>query len=149
VIPSTDGRLVLLTVPDDGAVWHRAQQTASNPDSWSQWVSLGSKEDGFFEVGVAMDATGRLVLVATAQSNRLWHTAQTTPSATTWRPWASLSALPVPLGDPTVPTLRNPTLQKNSDGRMELFVKTRGGLYQLRAIAKGEWGNPGRLWADP
>jgi hypothetical protein len=151
VIPSFDGRQVLLAIADDGAVWHRTQQTVGDPEAWRPWASLGSKEQGFAEVGVAMGGTGRLVLVATAQSNRLWHTAQTTPNATTWRPWESLSALPVPLGDPTVPirTLMNPTLRRNSDGRMELFVKTLRGLYQLRAIAKGEWGNPGRLWSNP
>jgi hypothetical protein len=150
VSASVDGRLVLLAIADDGAVWHRTQQTAGDPDAWTPWTSLGSKEDGFWDVGVAMDATGRLVLVATTHSNRLWHTAQTTPGAMTWRPWESLSTLPVPLADVTDPTLRNPTLRLNSDGRMELFVMTVGGLYQLRAIAQGDWGNPlGRLWPDP
>jgi hypothetical protein len=132
-------------------VWHRSQQTASAPDSWTPWTSLGRKEDGFWEVGVARDLTSRLVLVATTQSNRLWHTAQTSPADMTWGPWEALSTLPVPLAEVTDPTLTNPTLRMNSDGRMELFVVTsEGKLYQLRATAPGNWGNPlGRLWSHP
>jgi hypothetical protein len=127
VIDSVDGRLVLLTVAEDGAVWHRSQQTARNLDSWTPWASLGRKENGFWEVGVAMDATGRLILVATTQSNLLWHTAQSSPDDMTWVPWAPLSTVPVPLADPTDPTLRDPTLRLNHDGRTELFVTTAEG----------------------
>jgi hypothetical protein len=148
---SADGRLVLLTVAGDGAVWHRFQQTAGDPNSWTPWVSLGRKENGFWQVGVAMDATTRLVLVATTQSNRLWHTAQTSQDAMSFAPWASLSTVPVPLAEPTDPTLSDPTLRMNSDGRMELFVMTgQATLYQLRATGQGNWGNPlGRLWSHP
>ena len=98
-----------------------------------------------------MDATGRLILVATTQSNLLWHTAQTSPDDMTWAPWAPLSTVPVPLADPSDPTLGDPTLRLNHDGRTELFVTTwEGNLYQLRAVAAGDWGNPlGRLWPHP
>ena len=151
VIDSVDGRLVLLTVAEDGAVWHRSQQNAHDLDSWTSWASLGRKENGFWEVGVTMDATGRLILVATTQSNLLWHTAQTSPDDMTWAPWAPLSTVPVPLADPSDPTLGDPTLRLNHDGRTELFVTTwEGNLYQLRAVAAGDWGNPlGRLWPHP
>jgi hypothetical protein len=150
---SADGRLVVLTVAADGAVWYRFQQTDGDPDSWTwtPWASLGPKENGFWEVGVAMSRTVRLVLVATTQGNRLWHTAQTSPGATTWGPWEPLSTLPVPLAAPTHPTLTGPTLGLNSNGRMELFVRTwEGNLYQLRANTSGDWGNPpGRPWSHP
>jgi hypothetical protein len=151
VITDSDGRLVLLTVASDGAVWHRSQQTADDPDAWAPWASLGRKEDGFWEVAGAIDSTGRLVLVATTQSNNLWHTAQTSLGEIAWKPWARLTTVPVPLADRTDPTLSDLTLRKNSDGRMELFVVTwQGRPYQLRAIAPGDWGNPlGRLWPHP
>jgi hypothetical protein len=151
VLPSRSGRLVLLTVADNGTVWHRAQQTAGAVDTWTPWASLGQGEEEIWEVGGATDATGRLVLVATTQSNRLWHTAQTNENDSSWAPWKLLSTLPVPLAFRTDATLSNPTMRLNSDGRMELFVGTwEGGLYQLRAPAAGDWGKPlGRLWSHP
>jgi hypothetical protein len=148
---SADGCLVLLTVASDGTVWHRSQQSASAVDTWTPWASLGHGEEEIWEVGGAMDATGRLVLVATTQSNRLWHTAQTNENDVSWAPWKLLSTLPVPLAEPTDPTLGNPTMLLNSDGRMELFVMTgEGRPYQLRAPAAGDWGKPlGRHWSHP
>jgi hypothetical protein len=150
VIGSRDGRLVLLTVADDGTVWQRSQETAGAVDAWTSWASLGQGEEELWEIGVAVGA-GRLVLVATTQSNRLWHTAQTNGNDISWAPWRLLSTLPVPLAEPKDATLRNPTLRRNSDGRMELFVVTwQGRLYQLRATEAGDWGRPlERLWSHP
>jgi hypothetical protein len=150
VIAGSEGRLVVVTVASDGAVWHRSQQT-DDPDAWAPWASLGRKEGGFWEVAGALDTTGRVVLVATTQSNNLWHSPQTSADEMTWVPWARLSTVPVPLAEETDPTLSALTLRKNSDGRMELFVVTwQGRPYQLRAIAPGDWGNPlGRLWPHP
>jgi hypothetical protein len=151
VARSGDGRLVLLTVASDGTVWQRSQQSAGAVDSWTPWASLGQGDEEIWEIAVAMDATARLVMVATTQSNRLWHTAQTDDSDNGWAPWKLLSTLPVPLADPTDPTLGNPTMRLNSDGRMEAFVMTgEGRPYQLRAPAAGDWGKPlGRLWTHP
>jgi hypothetical protein len=142
---------VLLTIADDGAVWHRSQRTAGDPDSWTPWVSLGREEEGFWEVAAARDLRGRVVLVATTQSNHLWHTAQTSPGDMTWAPWARLSTLPVPLAEETDPTLSRPVLRLDSDGRMELFVATsKGDLFELRAQAAGDWGTPlVRPWPHP
>jgi hypothetical protein len=147
---SADGRLVLLTTDAEGAVWHRWQQTVSDSNSCAPWAALDRSANQFTEVTIGLDATGRLVLVAPSLDNGLWHTAQTAPGARTWASWSSLGSLaPVSVEDPT---LANPTLRLNADGRMELFLRIwkTGDLYQLSATAPGHWWpHVGRLWPQP
>jgi hypothetical protein len=143
---SVDGRLFLFTVADE-TVWHRSQQSANGSESWMPWTSWPRRAGGFAHVGVAVDAIGRLVLVATSRSGTdLWATALSEPGASDWTEWSPLgSVAPGPAEDPTLGL-------STSDGRMELFLRTpsTGGLYQLSATGPGRWWPfVGRQWSQP
>jgi hypothetical protein len=143
---SVDGRLELFTLADE-AVWQRSQQSASDSESWTPWVSRGREAGGFASLGIASDNTARLVLVATSRNGSdLWAAAQTEPNAQTWTSWSSLGSVPSgPVEDPTLGL-------STDNGRMELFLRTpsTGGLYQLSATAPGHWWPyVSRPWPQP
>lgn len=141
---NADGRLEVFTVASDGAVWHRWQQRAGDPESWEQpWHGLGNQDGGFSELAVGMDAADRLTLVATSQNGRdLFQLTQVTPGGG-WGSWSRL---------PSVPTeAAGPLLYLNSNGGLGLFLLTpdTGGLHQLvQPEPDGIW-TPGRRWPPP
>jgi hypothetical protein len=141
---NADGRLEVFTVASDGAVWHRWQQRAGDPESWEQpWHKLGAQGGGFSEMAVVMDAAVCLTLVATSQNGRdLFQLTQVTPGGG-WGSWSRL---------PSVPTeAAGPLLYLNSNGGLGLFLTmpSTGGLYQLIQPERDERWSPGRRWPPP
>lgn len=147
---NANGRLELFTVAD-GRVWHRRQRQADEPGSWTPWAPLSppAPKHVVQDFGVARDATDRLILVA-AEGYHLWHTAQTTPGASTWASWSSLARVPGPPPQTAFP-LTPPALGVNHAGLMELFVviTATGKLYHLTETESGQWPPTGRSWSQP
>jgi hypothetical protein len=146
VASNADGRLEVFMVAGDGAVWHRWQQRADDPESWQQpWHNLGSQAGGFAEVDVTMDARGRLTLVAVSQSGQdLWQQAQVVPNGG-WGEWAKVATAP------TTGPLEQPTLYLRRNGGLGLFPVdgSTGGLHQrIQLQPDGGWGFS-RDWSAP
>jgi hypothetical protein len=145
VADNADGRLEVFIVTGDGAVWHRWQKRADDPESWEQpWQPLGSQAGGFTGADVTMDARSRLTLVAVSQSGHdLWQRAQVAPNGR-WGEWAPVA---------TVPTgpLEQPTLYRRRNGGLGLFLVdgSTGGLHQrIQLQPDGDWGFR-RDWEAP
>lgn len=140
---SPDGRLELLTVASDGAVWHRRQEAPGG--QWSDWSSLGSQAGGFADVAslaVCPTADGwPLLVAATNNDTDLWQRRQTPDDD--WLPWS-------PIATPATRPTERPTLAANADGRLELFVRTDiKEWYQLSQMTPdGPW-SAGQRWPDP
>jgi hypothetical protein len=136
-----DGRLELFAATEDAHMWHRVLQTATDPSSWSSWAALPATgpQPGATRLGVAGDATGRLVLIGAA-GYQVWHTAQTAADASTWTPWSEVAKVP---GSPLAADgekLGAPAVGFNQAGLLEIFVVdgTGGELYHLQATASGQ-----------
>lgn len=146
-----DRRLELFATTASGQVWHRALQTATDPRSWTPWAALhpAGPQHGTQHFGVARDAGGKLVLVAT-DDYQLWHTAQTAPGASTWTPWSSVATVPGPPPSKEFP-LGPPAVSFNHAGVMEIFVVIRatGQLYHLKAAAPGQIPHAGQTFPQP
>jgi hypothetical protein len=136
-----DGRLELFADTEDEHVWHRVLRTATDPSSWSPWAPLPATgpQPGAMRLGVAGDATGRLVLIGSA-GYQVWHTAQTAADADTWTQWSKLATVPGSSGATDGEMLGVPAVGFNQAGLMEIFVVdgTGGGLYHLQATASGQ-----------
>ena len=148
---SGDGRLLLFTRAADGGVWHKEQHVASDSGSWGPWEALAQPVFGFGNMAVKLSDRGLLFLVATEfAGNRLWYATQAAPDTNTWCPLSPLATVPEAAPD-DVAALIAPTLEINSDGRMELFVvvPAKGTLYQLSAPARGQLPSVGRSWPHP
>jgi hypothetical protein len=122
VAPNSQGRLELLAVADDKALWH-IWQIAPN-GGWSSWVSHGKPPAGAFNIGspaMAASADGRLELFLCGEDQQLWHIWQVAPSGG-WSSWTSHGH--PPSTNPPFPTgvWNTPALALNSAGRLELFV---------------------------
>lgn len=134
-------RLEMFTTTDDDHVWHRVRQTATDPLSWSPWAPLPptGTQPGVRNLGVARDATGRLVVIGTF-GYQVLHTAQTAAGADTWTPWSLLARVP---GDPAAAEgekLVAPAVGFNRAGLVEIFavIKEKGVLHHLQATASGQ-----------
>jgi hypothetical protein len=77
VVKNKDGRLEVLIVGSDGALWHTAQ-VAPGKD-WNDWASLGALPNKNLSFGpvVSENSDGRLE-VFIASGNELWHAWQVT-----------------------------------------------------------------------
>ena len=104
------------------------------PNSWSPWAPLPATgpQPGAMRLGVAADATGRLVLIGSA-GYQVWHTAQTAADADTWTQWSKLAAVPGSSDATDGEKLGAPAVGFNQAGLVEIFVVdgTGGELYHL------------------
>jgi hypothetical protein len=81
-----DGRLELVTVADDGMLWHRWQTVPNG--GWSAWSSLEAPEPGLVgEPRVASNQDGRLELFTATADGGVWHRWQTGPGRGPWSDW--------------------------------------------------------------
>jgi hypothetical protein len=134
VAANADGRVEVLAVGSDHALWH-CSELGPNSGTWSAWESLGVPPAGFIPttVSAGRNADGRLeaflgcvvpdgtefgILEAT-----VWHQWQTAANGGPWSGWYDVG----PSG--TAKVYPNPVVGANSDGRLEVF-DTNGG--QLR-----------------
>ena len=150
---NADRRLELFTTATAGGqVWHRALRASTDPQSWAPWAPLhpAGSQHRIQLFGVARDTTDhRLVLVGT-DGYELWHTAQTAPGASTWKPWSSVATVPGPPPQQGFP-LSRPVVGFNHAGLMEIFVViyATGELYHLKATAAGQIPHTGQSWPPP
>ncbi len=140
---NTQGRLELLAVGRDGALWHIWQATPGG--GWANWTSHGAPP-GTGLTGndpvMAAGADGRLELFICGADHQLWHIWQTTPSGG-WSSWTSHGH--PPQTDPTFPVgvWQTPALALNSERRLELFVPALdSALWHIWQTA------PGQGWSD-
>ena len=149
---SSDGHVLLFTVATDKTVRFRRKPPTAD-SGWTAWERVLGR-DWYEQVGVGMhrgaEAAGHLLVVATSQENRLWHTQQRGGSFMfeDWRSFGS-STFERP------GSLDQPTLAANADGRLELFLLSSGGdLYQYTQTGTSEleplpaW-SEGRVWPRP
>lgn len=150
-----DGHVLLFTVATNKTVWfHRKSATAAS--DWTHWepvVGIGTwYERAGVGINVGAEAAGRLLVVATSQENRLWHTQQQSASDFRFEGWESF-------GSSTYDrpwALLSPTLAANADGRLELLLLSIGGdIYQYTQTGTSEavpslpiW-SEARVWPDP
>ncbi len=150
-----DGRIVLLALADDHAVWH-AHELGPNLATWSAWTSLGTLPGNYrpTSISVGRSADGRLEVflgaivpdgtefgISTATVWHRWHTtADTTDS---WSGWHDLG----PSGPVT--SYSRPVVGANADGRLEVFDTNGGELRHAYQPAPDQsswtvWGSLGR-----
>lgn len=130
-----DGRLDVAVREQGGRLGFTSQLP---PDRhWSgDWKSLKRPEETeiFSSPACAPDALGRLTMFAVGEDGALWHRRQPTPGTGPWGPWASLGA-PGEAG----PRQEAPTVARNADGRLEVFVAARGVWHVWQTSPGGPW----------
>jgi hypothetical protein len=126
LVSNFDGRLELVVLANDGAVWHRWQQVPNG--GWSAWESLEAPPASLAqEPAVVRNHDGRLELFARDTEGTVWHRWQTKPGRGPWPAWASLGMVP---GSGLVNSASGSTVTSkvvagtHSDGRLLLFAIT-------------------------
>jgi C1A family cysteine protease/acylphosphatase len=104
-ISNADGRIEVLAIGSDNALWH-LWQTAPN-NGWSGWASLGG---GVKQISAIRNADGRIEILAIGSDDALWHMWQTAPS-NGWSSWASLGG-----------GVKQVFPISNADGRIEILA---------------------------
>ena len=141
VSANDDGRLEAFVIGSDRALWHIWQTAPGAP--WGGWASLGGPPTGNMVLYpfLRKNDDGRLEVFVTAESHSavgvtgtLWHVWQVAPNGP-WGAWASL-------GKPTA-NISAPTVRKNDDGRLEIFVNGSDGAiwHMWQLTAGGGWGS--------
>jgi len=121
-----DGRLEAALL-NTHTVWHAWQK---RPDgNWSSWASLGSPVPGatLSSPTLASDKDGCLELFTTAAllpDMAVWHRRQAEPGQGPWEEWRSLGYPDIEGG-----STHAPTLARNKDGRLELFIAPGGEIW--------------------
>lgn len=140
-----DGRLEVFSIGDDHNVWHRWEATVN--DGWNaNWVSL-SKPSGTNakSISVGRNQDGRLEVFAPGADNVLYHIWQVSPGGG-WSTWQSM-------GKPAGVNIwsENVAVERNSDGRMELFVTGTDGAmwHRWQTTPNGTWGDWSSLSYPP
>jgi hypothetical protein len=141
-----DGRLEILAIGSDGALWHN-YQTLPDSGSWSGWGNMG-KPPGLLlsTAAVARNQDGRLEVVAIANDGTLWHRYQPKPSKGPWIQWGSMGK------PPGVKLVSNPVIGQNLDGRLEVFVFGSDGSLWHRYQSKpgaGPWSSWSTMGKPP
>jgi Phage tail lysozyme len=121
-----DGRLEVFAIGSDGAL-HHVWQTAAN-GGWSGWASLGSAGGGLSEPRAILAHDNTLRIFAIGKDGAVHTIAQDSGG---FGAWTSLG------GKAT----GNPTVAKNADGRLEIFVRAADGSLQHRweNTVNGAW----------
>jgi hypothetical protein len=121
-----DGRLEVFAIGNDGALHHVAQTKPNG--GWASWASLGSAGGGLTEPRAILAHDGTLRVVAIGKDEATYVIAQETSG---WGAWTSLG------GKAT----SNPSVARNGDGRLEIFVRgTDGALWhRWEKTVNGAW----------
>jgi hypothetical protein len=117
VAGNVDGRLEVVVVGADGALWHAWQRQPGGP--WSSWDSLDAPPEHDRQAGSAVlgrNEDGRLELF-TVGAGAVWHRWQQRAGQGPWHDWHSLKQ---PSGSRLL--LATPAVAQNHDGRLELFA---------------------------
>jgi hypothetical protein len=114
-----DSRQEVFAVGSDGNIW-QIWQTAPN-GVWSDWGKLGQPPAGIRRserITVGSNLDRRQELFVMGGDDALWHIWQVVPNAE-WSSWESL-------GKPKGRDFVEPLVQKNGDGRLEVFASGNG-----------------------
>jgi hypothetical protein len=87
-----DGLLEVLTVGDDGNVWHDYEKTSGPTNySWSYWYNLGGSGTANLgsQLTIANTEDGRLQVFGVGQDTNVWSSWQSIPSGGTWNAWTN------------------------------------------------------------
>ncbi len=162
-----DGRLEVVAIASDGALWHRYQKKP-NQGPWIGWGSMG-KPPGITKFistpVIGQNQDGRLEVFVFGSDGALWHRYQPKPSAGPWSSWSSMGK---PSGSGKF--YARPAVARNKDGRLQVFAMagTPGksefqlsntalwNKYQPKPDHKGSWGSwnnmgkpSGASWPSP
>lgn len=123
VATNPDGRRELFTSSSSGELWHTWEWCAGC--EWAPWASLGAPAGdpftGLSAPAAASNADGRLEVYARTASGRLVHSWQWCGGGCGWSAWTPADHLVAPAGSA-------PGLQRNADGRLEVFAAVDGVL---------------------
>ena len=120
VAQNADGRLEAFVRGDDNALYHRVQSNPGSKD-YTPYASLG----GFLtsDPAVALNANGRLEVFARGAFGLVYHNLQSSPGSANYVGWSRL-IIPFPgVFGVNIPITGTPAVAKNSDGRLEIFVR--------------------------
>jgi acylphosphatase len=130
VAQNADGRLEVFLVGSDRRLYHK-WQTAANSSTWSDgWASLGGQWSHRRRPAVAQNADGRLEVFLVGLDKQLHHRSQTAANSSQW------SEIWTVLGGQEWPPSSDPSIGRNADGRLEVFlVGSDKQLYHRRQTA--------------
>jgi hypothetical protein len=127
-----------------GSLYHRWEFQANGGLAWSQWESLAGG-NVWSSIAVGRNTDGHLeVFVRRLEDSALWHTWQqfNADGTVTWSIWQSLRGYFPADGS------SNPTVARNADGRLEVFIKGMGSyqghLYHIWQVGCCDWS----AWED-
>jgi hypothetical protein len=139
---NADGRVEVVAVGSEQAIWHRWQTAAQGGAAddttgghWSQWQPLGrpSGQEILAVLGLAQNADGRLELFTVASDGSVWHRWQQAPGRRTWAAWSSLER-------PSGRACGGLALAVDRDGHLALFtVASDGAVWHRRQRTAGGW----------
>lgn len=113
VVRSNDGRLEVFGRGADNAIWHKYQSEA-NSITYTQWMSLGSKNKFTSNPVAVLSSEGFIHLFAKGSDNSLMHKTQFTNNTLyVWTEWASLG------GSLT----SQPAVMLDAEGLLHVFVR--------------------------
>lgn len=113
---NADGRLEVIALGSDDALWHRWQPQPSR-GPWGGWSSLGKPRGvALRRLAVDRNKDGRLQAFAIGDDYALWTSSQTAPGSQSWSGWSSLG------GPGHGIMLLNVNACANTDGRIEVVV---------------------------
>jgi hypothetical protein len=150
VARNQDGRLEVVAIAHDGALWRR-YQSKPNKGPWVGWSSMGKPAGVTKFVSrpvIGQNQDGRLEVFVFG-NGALWHSYQSIPNSGSWSAWKSMGT---PQGKGKF--YAHPAVKKNKDGRLEVFSMAGApgkGEFQLADTAlwhkfqpspnhKGSWG---------
>lgn len=117
---NADGRLEVIALGSDGALWHR-WQPAPSKGPWAAWTSMG--KPGSADVrrfATERNKDGRIQVFAIGDDERVWTAAQSNAGSAGWSAWSDLGS-----PGPTVKVLHLDAAA-NTDGRIEIVIS--GGI---------------------
>src|SRR5262249_39707670 len=107
---NSDGRLEVLVVQSDHALYHKSETAAGSSSVWTAYSSLGGYV--ISNPVVAQNSDGRLEVFVIGSDHALYHKSQATASSSAWSGYSRLGGN----------IIGNPAFGRNSDGRLEVFV---------------------------
>merc|ERR1712176_1636664 len=113
VVRSNDGRLEVFGRGSDNAIWHKYQAEPNSP-TWTQWMSLGTKNKFTSNPVAILSSEGFIHLFAKGADNSLMHKTQFTNNTLfVWTEWTSLG------GSLT----SQPAVMLDAEGILHVFVR--------------------------
>jgi hypothetical protein len=128
VVLNGDGRLEVFMLGVDYKLYHNWQTTPGSVDQWSGWDPIGPIFAGWSprkRPAVGLNQDNILELFMMDNEGALSHTWQTSTNSGKWPSnWTKF-------GEEWWPPGNNPAIGRNQDGRLELFIRTNPGGFDI------------------